>query len=258
MVSTTLFTQAVIASVNFSFPQNASAHEQIALRWMHILAGVAWLGLLYFFLLINTPFLKELESGARSKVFSMLMPRAMWWFRWSAVVTWLAGFRYYQILLKEEAVNAGNPFLMVQSLMIWLSLWLLAYFVIHGLLMGTEGPLGNGWVLGVLVAFVVTATAWLVLSLLAAQHASNRTLSIAVGGGLGTIMFLNVWGMVWRCQKKLIAWHKALAEQGTPLPPEAAKLARRAYLAARVNFWLSFPLLFFMAAASHYPFLSGK
>lgn len=258
MVASTLSSILALASVNFSFPQNASAHEQIALRWMHFVAGITWLGLLYFFMLVNTPFLKELESGARPKVFALLMPRAMWWFRWSSVVAWLAGFRYFQILLKEEAENAGSPFLMVQSLLIWLGLWLLAYFVIHGLLMATEGPLGNGWVLGVLVAFVLAATSWLVLSLLAAHNPSSRTLSIAVGGGLGTIMFLNVWGMVWRCQKKLIAWNKASAEQGAPMPPEAAKLARRTFLAARVNFWLSFPMLFFMAAASHYPFLANK
>jgi uncharacterized membrane protein len=258
MVSTTFFVLLAMASANFSFPQNASAHEQIALRWMHFVAGITWLGLLYFFTLVNTPFLKELEGGTRAKVFSLLMPRAMWWFRWSAVVTWLAGFRYFQILLKEEAENAGGASQMMQPLLIWLGLWLVAYVVIHGLLMATAGPLGNGWVLGVLVALVVTATSWLVLSLLAGHNSTNRTLCIAVGGGLGTIMFLNVWGMVWRCQKKLIGWNKASAEQGAPMPPEAAKLARRAFLAARVNFWLSFPLLFFMAAASHYPFLSGK
>ncbi len=258
MIASTLANSLAMASVNFSFPQNASAQEQIALRWMHLVAGIIWLGLLYFFMLVNAPFLKELGSGVRPKVFALLMPRAMWWFRWSSVVAWLAGFRYFQILLKEEAANAGSPFLMVQPLLIWLGLWLLAYFVIHGLLMATEGPLGNGWVLGVLVAFVVTTTSWLVLSLLAAHNATSRTLSIAIGGGLGTIMFLNVWGMVWRCQKKLIAWNKASAEQGAPIPPEAAKLARRAFLAAKVNFWLSFPLLFFMAAASHYPFLSNK
>ncbi len=83
-------------------------------------------------------------------------------------------------------------------------------------------------------------------------------LSISVGGGLGTIMFLNVWGIIWRCQKKLIAWTKANAERGTPMPPEAAQLARQAFLASRANLWLSFPMLFFMAAASHYPFFSGK
>ncbi|NDQ56029.1 MAG: hypothetical protein GZ088_03020 [Acidipila sp.] len=248
----------ILGGVNVAFPQNASAHEQVFLRWTHFIAGTTWLGLLYFFLLVNTPFLKELESGTRAKVYATLMPRAMWWFRWASVVTWLAGFRYFQILLKEEAFNAGRPMLMLHSLLIWLGVWLVAYFLIHGMLMGSAGPLGNGWLLGVLVAVVVSGAAWLVLSFLAGHEASNRTLSIAVGGGLGTIMFLNVWGMVWRCQKKLIAWNRALAEHGTPMPPEAATLARRAYLASRMNFWLSFPLLFFMAAASHYPFLSGK
>jgi uncharacterized membrane protein len=71
-------------------------------------------------------------------------------------------------------------------------------------------------------------------------------------------MLFLVWGMVWRCQKKLIAWHRAAVQQGAPLPPEAVVLARRAYLASRMGFWLSFPLLFFMAASAHYPFLSGK
>jgi uncharacterized membrane protein len=81
-------------------------------------------------------------------------------------------------------------------------------------------------------------------------------LAISVGGGLGLIMLLNTWGVVWRVQKRLIAWSRASAEQGTPMPPEAERLMRWNYLTARTSFWLSFPMLFFMAAASHYPFLS--
>jgi uncharacterized membrane protein len=81
-------------------------------------------------------------------------------------------------------------------------------------------------------------------------------LSIAIGGGIGTMMLLNVWGLIWRCQKKLIAWTKASAEEGKPMPPEAAKLQRLAFLVSRANFYLSFPMLFFMAAASHYAFLA--
>jgi uncharacterized membrane protein len=67
-----------------------------------------------------------------------------------------------------------------------------------------------------------------------------------------------VWGVIWRCQKRLIAWTKASAEQGTPMPAEAAALARLAFLTSRANFWVSFPMLFFMAAAAHFPFLSGQ
>jgi uncharacterized membrane protein len=66
-------------------------------------------------------------------------------------------------------------------------------------------------------------------------------------------MLLNVWGIVWRMQKKLIRWTAESAANGTPMPPEAAKLARLAQLAAQTNFVLSFPMLLMMAVASHYP-----
>ncbi|HMC29909.1 MAG TPA: antitermination protein NusG, partial [Candidatus Angelobacter sp.] len=64
--------------------------------------------------------------------------------------------------------------------------------------------------------------------------------------------FLNVWGIVWRMQKKLIRWTLESASNGTPMPAEAAKIACLAQLAARTNFVLSFPMLLMMAMASHY------
>ena len=248
----------ILVKLNVQFPEGMSDREQIILRGVHFVAGITWVGLLYFFNLVNVPFLKALEAPTRGKVVPVLMPKALWWFRWAAVVTWLAGFRYFMILAKTDAVNAGNPALMWRWLGIWLLVWLLAFVVIFALLRPTEGVLNNGWVLAVLIGFITLATSWLVLSLLGHPGASNRTLSISVGGGLGTIMFLNVWGIIWRCQKRIIAWTKANAEQGTPIPRESAKLARQAFLASRANFWLSLPMLFFMASSSHFPFLSGK
>jgi len=73
----------------------------------------------------------------------------------------------------------------------------------------------------------------------------NAHLAISVGGGLGFIMLLNTWGVVWRVQKRLIAWARISAEQGAPMPPEADRLMRWNYLTARTSFWLSFPMLFF-------------
>jgi uncharacterized membrane protein len=248
----------IFLKLNVQFPQGMGDQEQIVLRWVHFVAGITWVGLLYFFNLVNVPLMKALDGPTKGKVVPVLMPKALWWFRWAAVVTWLAGFRYFMILAKTDAVNAGSRGLMWRWLGIWLVAWLLAFVIIFALLRPTEGALNNGWVLTLLIGFVTMATSWLVLSLLGDPAASNRTLSISVGGGLGTIMFLNVWGIIWRCQKKLIAWTKANAERGTPMPPEAAQLARQAFLASRANFWLSFPMLFFMAAATHYPFLSGK
>ncbi len=71
------------------------------------------------------------------------------------------------------------------------------------------------------------------------------------------MMLLNTWGVVWRAQKKLIAFARVAAEQGTPMPPEAERLTRWIFLASRTGFWMSFPMLFLMGAAEHYPFLSG-
>ena len=71
------------------------------------------------------------------------------------------------------------------------------------------------------------------------------------------MMLLNVWGVIWRIQKRLIAWIKANAENGTPMPEKAARMARMAFLTSRINAWLTIPLLFLMGAASHYP-MFGK
>ncbi len=63
------------------------------------------------------------------------------------------------------------------------------------------------------------------------QHGweSNRALAIGIGGGLGWFMMLNVWGIIWRMQKKIIRWTEAAA-QGGEMPAEAAKLARLTFL----------------------------
>ncbi|HVB85069.1 MAG TPA: hypothetical protein VNK23_00180, partial [Candidatus Dormibacteraeota bacterium] len=80
---------------HFSFPQDALTNEEIGLRWVHIVAGIIWIGLLYFFNLVATPTLQQIEAPVRAKLFPALMSRAMWWFRWSALVTVLAGLRYF-------------------------------------------------------------------------------------------------------------------------------------------------------------------
>jgi uncharacterized membrane protein len=81
---------------------------------------------------------------------------------------------------------------------------------------------------------------------------SNRLLAIGIGGGLGWFMMLNVWGIIWRIQKKLIRWTEAAAG-GTPMPADAGALSLLAQLISRTNFVLTFPMLLFMAIASHYP-----
>lgn len=242
---------------HFSFPENATSNEEIVLRWIHIVFGIIWIGLLYFFNLVGTPAMKTLDSATRSKIYPALMSRAMSWFRWSALVTVLVGLRYYTILLQADADNSGDPGLLWRWLGEWFFVWVLAYVVIYALQMPLNWPAGSGWLRAMLIAMVVVAASWLMLEWNAGPTVSNAHLSISIGGGLGLIMMMNVWGIVWRVQKRMIQWTRANAENGTPIPEKAAKMMEFASFASRAAFWLSFPMLFFMAAAEHYPFLSS-
>ena len=242
---------------HFSFPQNAIANEQIILRWIHFVSGILWIGLLYFFNLVGFPTMKQLDASVRGKVFPVLMSRAMWWFRWSAVVTVLAGLRYFFQILRADAQNSGHPGLAWRWFGEWFLVWLIAYAVLYALQLPRQGALDNGWLRAALIAIVVIVASWVALDLNGGAQSSNGHLSISVGGGLGLVMLLNAWGIVWRVQKRLIQWTRAAVEQGTPMPAEAERMARWAFIASRTAFWLSFPMLFFMGAADHYPFLSS-
>ena len=246
-----------VAQPHFSFPQDAVANEEIVLRWIHIVAGIIWIGLLYFFNLVGTPAMKSLEDATRRKAYPVLMSRAMLWFRWSALVTVLVGLRYYTILLQIDAQNAGQPGLLGRWLGEWFLVWIVAYTILYALQMPFGGPLSIGWVRALSIAIVVIAASWAMLEWNAGPNVSNAHLSISVGGGLGFVMLLNAWGIVWRVQKRMIQWTRASVENGTPIPEKSAKMLQFSNFASRTAFWLSFPMLFFMAAAEHYPFLGG-
>ena len=242
---------------HFTFLDAPIANEMMVLRWLHLIFGIIWIGLLYFFNLVLTPAMKKVDAAARVKIYPELMSRAMSWFRWSSLITVLVGLRYFQIYLAADARLAGNPSLAGKWLGLWLLIWLVAYAFIYALQLPAKGFLDSPWLRAIGISLVVAAASCLVLLVNSGPAVSSAHLSISVGGGLGFVMLLNTWGVVWRVQKRLIAWTRAAAEQGVPMPPEAERLMRWNFLTARVSFWLSFPMLFFMAAASHYPFLSS-
>jgi uncharacterized membrane protein len=251
---------ALLFSPQMQFPGGA-ATALMALRWIHVVAGITWIGLLYFFNLVGMPFLQELDAKSRGIVVPKLMPRALWWFRWSAVLTVLAGIAYWMHIVASDvrnAVAASEPASAGMMFGTFFGLWTLAFVIEMGLLMSPAEGLRNGPVLSVIVGIAVVAASYIFLSLNQHGWESNRALAIGIGGGLGWFMLLNVWGVVWRMQKKLIRWTEANATQGTAMPPEAPKLARIAMLCTRLNFWLSFPMLFFMGAASHYILFAGR
>src|SRR5260370_640175 len=109
---------------HFGFLGTARAKEMIFLRWLHLVFGVIWIGLLYFFNLVLTPAMKRCDPKLRIKIYPELMPGAMGWFRWSALVTVLVGMRYFTIHLATDAKLEGDRSLIGKWLGWWVVVWL--------------------------------------------------------------------------------------------------------------------------------------
>ncbi len=161
----------------------SEAGVQFLLRWVHFLSGITWIGLLYYFNFVQGPFFAEADASTKSVATQKLVPRALWWFRWAALVTFLSGVT----IMALRRVGWSDP--------------------------------------------------W--------------GLTIMTGGAFGTVMFLNVWLVIWPNQKIVIASAVAAAKGGQA-NPQATAAGRRAFLASRTNVVFSFPMLFFMGAASHF------
>lgn len=233
---------------------------RIIMRWAHFVGGITWIGMLYFFNLVNVNFMKALDAPTKKIVVPNLMPKALWYFRWGALVTVIAGLGYYAMyILRGDVINANSDGAGANTwliLLLWLVIagaaWAIFAFVLLPNL-NKDGKILAAATAGLVIALAV-ALVWLLDSQLTGRRdhwASNKTLSIGIGGALGIIMLLNVWGIIWPAQKRIIAATAA----GTP--PDAA-LARRAFLASRANAWLSLPMLWFMGTSHGDYIMFGK
>ena len=79
-------------------PQNVNDIMQLVLRWAHVVAGIIWIGHLYFFNWVNGHVMKVLDGPTKKLVVPELMPRALFWFRWGAAYTWISGVLMWLIL----------------------------------------------------------------------------------------------------------------------------------------------------------------
>ena len=234
---------------------DSQAFMRIFFRWFHFVAGITWIGMLYFFNVVNVPFQKALDADTKKKVNPDLLGRALWYFRWGAVVTVLAGLAYYAMyILKADVTNANNlgggHLNLWYIFFAWLTypivLFVLEYLIIKKVPAVTK----DGRIYAVVIALVIAFVTWGLVRCFAAMltvngtsWASNKAYSIGIGGAYGILMLLNVWGIIWPNNKRILA---ATAGTGPAVPPE---LARQAFIASRTNAWLSLPMLLFMATS---------
>ena len=168
-----------------------AALGQFGFRWLHILAGITWIGLLYYFNLVQVPAFAAFgdEARARSIAIDKVARQALWWFRWAAISTFVTGI-LITIITKDYYSNSF-------------------------------GKQAGG-------------------------------IAISTGMLLGTIMMLNVWGVIWRYQKVVLANAANVVAGGEP-DPAAAAAGRKAFMASRQNTVFSVSMLFFMIFKSHSP-----
>jgi uncharacterized membrane protein len=208
---------------------------QALFRWIHVAAGIIWIGLLYFFNFVNGPFQGTMDGPTKKAVNPQLMPRALYWFRWGAAWTWLTGLLllllvfYHGGLMFEPGGSWGLPAIV----MVLFSL-VVAPVVYDAL--AKSGLGGNLQTLGA-VGFALTA-----IVVLAGAHWAGfgyRAYVIHTGAMFGTIMAFNVWMRIWPAQRAIIT----ATRDGQP--PDAAKVAL-AGTRSRHNTYLSVPLLWTM------------
>ena len=130
---------------------------QLILRWFHFIAGIIWVGLLYFFNLVNVPFMKQVDATMKSKIFQYLTLPALNWFRWSALATVFFGFWYWaQFYVGPDAQRQGGSAGATIGffLLLWIAVWFVLFLVIKKM------P-SSGIILGVITAVLVYAAGWI-------------------------------------------------------------------------------------------------
>ena len=160
-------------------------------RWLHVIAGVMWIGLLWYFNFVQTPVMPKIPDELKPAVSRFIAPEALFWFRWGAMATLVFGV-------------------------------ILAHM--------------NGYLVA---AYTLGATQ---------GFGDLKSILIGIGMWLGTIMWFNVWFIIWPNQKKVLNIGGAHANLDAGAKAAAARLAG---LTSRVNTVLSIPMLFCMVAATH-------
>jgi uncharacterized membrane protein len=116
----------------------------LLVRWLHVIAGITWIGHLYFFNFVNLPLQAALDDPSKKILNPQLMPRALWWFRWGAMITLLAGIvLFVMVYFYTPGVGFGPT----------------------ALFMDAQGLTGRGaWILlGMGLALIMWVNVWMII-----------------------------------------------------------------------------------------------
>jgi uncharacterized membrane protein len=235
----------------------------LAIRWLHLTAGIAWIGSSFYFVWLDNHLTKPAEGDASGELWSVhgggfyhnqkyqvapsAMPGHLHWFKWEAYFTWISGFSllvliYYvgaQSFLIDPAKAALTP---AQGIAIGLAALALGWLVYDGL---CRSPVGSSnLALGIF---------WFVCLLLAASALDRlfnaRAAYLHVGAIIGTAMVANVFLIIIPNQRKVVA---DLVAGRTPDPALGAAAKQRSLH----NNYMTLPVLLIMVSP-HYPMTYG-
>ena len=228
--------------------------DQLIYRWAHILGGVAWIGMLYGFLLVHQQAAAALDSEARRRMVLQVVPRTVFWFQWASLLTWASG----AALLAKLYYSSGSSPLMYAATspssgthFSWERIGLVLLSMVGAWLV---------YECGALVAGRHAVPSYLLLCALAVGYGtllerhfelSQRAILIHLGTLLGTTMAINVW---LRVAPALLAQSSALARGQTP----DARGLEHAASRSRHNLYLSIPLLLLMVGVHQEALLGAR
>jgi uncharacterized membrane protein len=204
------------------------------LRWLHILAGIVWIGMLYFFNWVNGPLQGSLDGETKKKLVPELMPRALFWFRMGAAWTWATGLLLLMLVFYHGGIMFDGDRGWTAGAGIMVAFVFVAPFLydaLHKSGLGKDPKVFGGLSFALVAVVAVLMAMW--------GGFSYRALNIHLGGMFGTIMAFNVWFRIWPAQQKIIA----AVKEGTA--PDAA-LVSMAGARSRHNTYMSVPLFWAM------------
>lgn len=216
------------------------------LRWLHILAGIVWIGHLYFFNFVNGPFAATMSPDTKKAVVPELMPRALYFFRWGAAWTWITGvlllglLYHYGMVMVGGTGGAGTLGTLTAITLTFAGFTV--YDAIQSSSIFKDQKIKNA------VCFVLVAMVTFIFSTYSGM--GYRGYVIHVGAMFGTTMAFNVWFRIWPAQQKIITAIKS------GQAPDAA-LVGLAGLRSRHNTYMSAALIWMMIESHTMGFLNG-